>query len=284
MYIYGPQDTGDKLNLWSRLSSFKTNHVGHYIIFGDFNEVHTANDRFGSVFNATGALAFNNFINDAELFDMPLGGLRFTWMNKSGSKMSHIDRFLISHEVMNEFPEVKLEALNRAEDMQVSLFDKCGRLKEKIKGWMADKRITENTRKKLLQDKIQEIDIKLDNTCASLEEIDERTSNIKELEDFMRMEELDIQQKARLKWNVEGDENSKYFHGLINSRRHQQMVNGILIDGVWNTNPHFIKKEFVKFYAQKFDNHESGVRFPLITISNCLSTDDNLILEGLISE
>nr|GEU51426.1 reverse transcriptase domain, reverse transcriptase zinc-binding domain protein [Tanacetum cinerariifolium] len=48
------------------------------------------------------------------------------------------------------------------------------------------------------------------------------------------MNSLDLMQKARDEWEVEGDENSKFFYGLINSRRKYQSIHArtfILING-----------------------------------------------------
>ncbi|GJW24061.1 RNA-directed DNA polymerase, eukaryota [Tanacetum coccineum] len=69
---------------------------GETVILRDFNEVHTELERFGSSFNITGANAFNNFISMAGLVDIPLGGYAFTWAHKSATKMSKLDRILIS--------------------------------------------------------------------------------------------------------------------------------------------------------------------------------------------
>nr|GEY92033.1 RNA-directed DNA polymerase, eukaryota, reverse transcriptase zinc-binding domain protein [Tanacetum cinerariifolium] len=38
---------------------------------------------------------------------------------------------------------------------------------------------------------------------------------------------MDLIQKARVKWDIEGDENTKLFHGLINRKRRNQMINGL---------------------------------------------------------
>nr|GFA17100.1 RNA-directed DNA polymerase, eukaryota, reverse transcriptase zinc-binding domain protein [Tanacetum cinerariifolium] len=43
--------------------------------------------------------------------------------------------------------------------------------------------------------------------------------------------------KSKVKWAVEGDENSKFFHGIINKRRAQQAIRGIFVDGFWETDP-----------------------------------------------
>nr|GFB78743.1 RNA-directed DNA polymerase, eukaryota [Tanacetum cinerariifolium] len=41
---------------------------------------------------------------------------------------------------------------------------------------------------------------------------------------------MDMVQKARIKWAVEGDENSKFFHGMLNRKRHQQSIRGVMTD------------------------------------------------------
>ena len=47
-----------------------------------------------------------------------------------------------------------------------------------------------------------------------------------------------LRQKARLKWLKEGDNNSNYFHRLINHRRRHNVIQGLIIDG-----------EFVRFHC-----------------------------------
>lgn len=53
------------------------------LVLGDFNEVRTEDERFGSMFNIQGANAFNNFISSAGLVDLPLGGYSFTRGHKT---------------------------------------------------------------------------------------------------------------------------------------------------------------------------------------------------------
>ncbi|GJZ73329.1 RNA-directed DNA polymerase, eukaryota, reverse transcriptase zinc-binding domain protein [Tanacetum coccineum] len=74
---------------------------GDVIVMGDFNEIRKKDERFGSVFNVQGADAFNLFITKAGLEEVPLGGCSFTWFHKSASKMSKLDRFLISESLMS---------------------------------------------------------------------------------------------------------------------------------------------------------------------------------------
>ncbi|PWA84778.1 RNA-directed DNA polymerase, eukaryota [Artemisia annua] len=95
------------------VQEFIHNHDGHYVIFGDLNEVPVESERYGTEFSRSAANVFNTFIDDAHLFEPVLGGHNFTWMNKAGTKMSKLDRFLISQHVMDVFTDVKVTALPR---------------------------------------------------------------------------------------------------------------------------------------------------------------------------
>ncbi|GJX41243.1 RNA-directed DNA polymerase, eukaryota, reverse transcriptase zinc-binding domain protein [Tanacetum coccineum] len=79
---------------------------GEVLIMGDFNEVRRKTERFGSVFNVQGVDMFNTFIANADLKEIPLGSSSFTWCHKSATKMSKLDRFLISEIYYNSYPDI----------------------------------------------------------------------------------------------------------------------------------------------------------------------------------
>ncbi|GJX79947.1 RNA-directed DNA polymerase, eukaryota, partial [Tanacetum coccineum] len=72
--MYAPQELTEKRDLWDYLCSLIDRWDGETVILGDFNEVRSNHERFGSSFNIQGANAFNNFISMAGLIDLPLGG------------------------------------------------------------------------------------------------------------------------------------------------------------------------------------------------------------------
>ena len=80
---------------------------------GDFNEVRNKNERFESVFHVQGADVFNKFISKANLEEVPLGGCAFTWCHTSASKMSKLDRFLLSEGLLSENPNFSATTLDR---------------------------------------------------------------------------------------------------------------------------------------------------------------------------
>ncbi|GJY22284.1 RNA-directed DNA polymerase, eukaryota, partial [Tanacetum coccineum] len=111
--VYAPQELSEKKSLWQYLVHVIDGWNGAVIVMGDFNEVRTADERFGSIFNNRGAAAFNSFISAGGLVEVPSGGYSFTWVHKSATKMSKLDRFLISEDLMSKCPNVSSIILDK---------------------------------------------------------------------------------------------------------------------------------------------------------------------------
>ncbi|PWA86571.1 cytochrome P450 [Artemisia annua] len=111
--VYAPQDYREKKKLWKDLSQLITFHNTYSILLGDFNEVRSESERMGTIFDPRGAAKFNDFISLAGLCDLPMGGKRFTRMNTLGSKLSKIDRVLVSNHVIQRWPNSHVFPLPR---------------------------------------------------------------------------------------------------------------------------------------------------------------------------
>ncbi|GKF18341.1 RNA-directed DNA polymerase, eukaryota, reverse transcriptase zinc-binding domain protein, partial [Tanacetum coccineum] len=96
-----PDENGEdrkKEALWQSILEFINCNPNHFIIFGDFNVVRNESERIGSLFNSSSASAFNQFIQEGKLWDVPLRGHSFTRISGRGDKLSKLDRFLISED------------------------------------------------------------------------------------------------------------------------------------------------------------------------------------------
>ncbi|GKE46558.1 hypothetical protein Tco_1477816 [Tanacetum coccineum] len=91
----------------------------------------------------------------------------------------------------------------------------------------------------------------LSRVCARVL-VNERTSLLKDLHDINARHSLDMAQKAKIRWAIEGDENSKYFHGIINKKRSQLPIQGVLVDGDWINEPTKVKNEFLNHFSNRF--------------------------------
>ncbi|XP_023738902.1 uncharacterized protein LOC111886893 [Lactuca sativa] len=111
--VYAPQDARKKRELWQYLISYMSKVNGAFIVFGNFNVVRSFNERCGSLFCASQATDFNQFIYEAYLFDIPMEGRKFTRVDKVGAKLSRFDRFLIFESLLDVIPDISCIALDR---------------------------------------------------------------------------------------------------------------------------------------------------------------------------
>nr|GEX19550.1 RNA-directed DNA polymerase, eukaryota [Tanacetum cinerariifolium] len=153
-------------------------HKEHHIISDNFVALRME-ERWGSVFNVYRARAFNNFITNSGLVTVQLEGYTFTWAHPSATKMSKLDRFLVTDGLLSLFPHVSAVCLDR---------------------------------------------------------------------------HLSNHRPILLREAIEGDENSKFFHGIINRKRANLAVKGIMIDGEWVDDPSHVKDEFRTHFAARFQD------------------------------
>ncbi|MCH80340.1 cysteine-rich receptor-like protein kinase [Trifolium medium] len=94
---------------------------GNWCVCGDFNSIRDEEERKGrgSYVRQEDVNLFNSFIEHAELVDLPLCGRSFTWCRGDGVSMSRLDRFLLSEEWCQLWPNCLQIALARG------LFDHC---------------------------------------------------------------------------------------------------------------------------------------------------------------
>ncbi|GKD33247.1 RNA-directed DNA polymerase, eukaryota [Tanacetum coccineum] len=103
--------------------------------------------------------------------------------------------------------------------------------------------------------------------------------NSENLDDMNKKDSIDLAQKAKVKWAIVGDENSKFFHGIVNKKRRYLAIKGILKDGEWINNPTRVKAEFSHHFSNRFSQPD-WIRVPLAEhFPRCLSEDLSCDLE-----
>nr|GEV43275.1 RNA-directed DNA polymerase, eukaryota [Tanacetum cinerariifolium] len=299
--VYAPQHGLRKKMLWDYILTILGRWNGESIIMGDFNEVRSSDERRGSCFNPYNARYFDRFISNSGLTDITLEGYAFTWSHPSASKMSKLDRFLVSDGIFMLFPSITAICLDRhisdyrpilLRDVHVdfgptpfkfyhSWFDLAGfdemikhswlsisysnangmiRFKKKIQDlkliirqWVKAKNLDISSSKSGIVTELGEIDKAMDrgefDDATVLRRFELKSKLIKVTE----MEVKDCDKKSKVKWAVEGDENSKFFHGIINKRRSQLTIRGVFVDGIWRTDPETIKPTFSNHFAARFN-------------------------------
>ncbi|GJS71415.1 RNA-directed DNA polymerase, eukaryota, reverse transcriptase zinc-binding domain protein [Tanacetum coccineum] len=270
--VYTPHDVKDKRLLWDYLSHVSNQWAGEVVMMGDFNEVRYKSDRFRSNFNAHGADIFNNFFINAGLEEVPLGGSAYTWCHKSASKMSKLDRFLVSENLLNTCPNISAITLDRflsdhrpillnswkdaPGDDSNAMRNLCGKLKflkVKIRAWYADYRNNSKGSVTNFKEELRILDELIDKGNGSDEIVNNRLEILGKLQQVNKAQASEVAQKAKIKWYVEGDENTKFFHGMLNKKRMQLNFRGI--NDRWKRtliNPTgFVKQEFFQHFRNR---------------------------------
>nr|KAJ0218832.1 hypothetical protein LSAT_V11C300154990 [Lactuca sativa] len=340
--VYAPNDPSRRKMLWSNLERvICAEDNTRWVVFGDFNAVRSAEERIGSSFCSSTAYHFNKFIASAGLIDLPIGGRKFTYMSSDCSKHSKLDRFLISHNCSNDWPQLIVTVLPRLHSDHCPLIlsssdsdfgappfrffnswllddelegvvkqgwvcntaigaftslvplqvvaGKLKNTKEKIKEWRNYKNVKEHKRVEELTKEIDSIDINAELYPVDDSKIELRKNLHRELMDLEAKRILDLKQKSRCKWALEGDENSAFFHGLINKNYRSQKLFGININGFWTSNPETIKKEAFEFFSKKFTEQISNIpqfhsqKFKKLSPIQTQSLEDPITVEEIKS-
>ncbi|GJY20141.1 hypothetical protein Tco_0392707, partial [Tanacetum coccineum] len=152
-------------------------------------------------------------------------------------------------------------------------------LKARIKQWHSETKTSYRVTKHDNLQFIKSIEKKIEVDSANDDDRDSRIKLLQKVDILYSFESFDLFQKARIKWDIKGDENSKFFHGLIKQKRRAQMIHGIMKEGVWISDPSQIKEDFLNFFKEKFKDHDSNVDFPLFANSSGLCALDRDSLE-----
>ncbi|GJX96249.1 RNA-directed DNA polymerase, eukaryota, partial [Tanacetum coccineum] len=165
----------------------------------------------------------------------------------------------------------------------IRLMKKLKSLKSSIKLWLAEDKLKMNVNKRNFQNRLIILDKSLDQSKGTDDLIQERSYLLKELQAIIKVNSLDMAQKAKIRWAIAGDENSKYFNGIINKKRSQLAIRGVLVDGEWVVDPLKVKNEFLNHFANRFTTPvSSSITFDS-QFPKRISSDQNDDLERIIS-
>lgn len=111
--VYGPQSDNKKVALWDRLIGLINGTSALWCVFRDFNATRKQDDRLNCNTYEKEMEDFNNFIDVANLMEVPLGGKRYTRFSDDETKFSKLDRFLVSEGFKNAWGNLCSVALDR---------------------------------------------------------------------------------------------------------------------------------------------------------------------------
>ncbi|KAE8726444.1 hypothetical protein F3Y22_tig00006886pilonHSYRG00006 [Hibiscus syriacus] len=195
--VYAPCEGRDQYTLWNAIELEKRRDMNRWFMAGDFNTVRNRSERSGCHFNKMEIEAFNKFIENCNLLDMPLAGRKFTWFGPS-NRRSRLDRIFVEDDWLQENCEVSLWGLPRTVSDHIPI--------------VLDNEVKE------MEKRINELDRKGEITGLDDHERKEVVECTRRLWELLKEKEEIWRHKSRLKWLKLGDENSAFFHRAVKLR------------------------------------------------------------------
>nr|GEU70924.1 RNA-directed DNA polymerase, eukaryota [Tanacetum cinerariifolium] len=238
---------------------------------GDFNEVRCREERWGTIFDSVGANTFNSFIANSGLNDVQLEAYPHLAAVCLDRRLSD-HRPILLKEVTSDFGPSPFRVFHSWLDLpgfdmlisnswnsfvlndpnnMIRFKKKLQLLKKEIRSWILNFKRQQVGLLQDLKSKLCDIDKQIDQGSVSDDLLLSRLELLKLIHEMQSANSRDIKQKAKIQWAIKGDENSKYFHAIINKKRATLSVKGTMVDGDWITDPELVKHEFIKHFEDR---------------------------------
>nr|GEZ53478.1 RNA-directed DNA polymerase, eukaryota [Tanacetum cinerariifolium] len=125
----------------------------------------------------------------------------------------------------------------------ILLKKKLQSLKIIIREWTINAKKCSYKKKSSIQSKLSDIDKIIEQDVSNEVILNDRSILLKKLHDIISLYLEKMAQKAKVCWAIEGDENSKYFHGILNNKRSHLAIRGVLVNGDWIVKPNDLSLE-----------------------------------------
>nr|GFA56499.1 RNA-directed DNA polymerase, eukaryota, reverse transcriptase zinc-binding domain protein [Tanacetum cinerariifolium] len=142
-------------------------------------------------------------------------------------------------------------------------------LKIIIRRWVKDKKLQQSGVRSSIIRELSAIDKDLDRENVFDVVLLKRMELMRQLQDINQMKAKDSLQKSKIKWAIEGDENSKFFQ--------------VFVDGNWSTEPGVVKDAFKYHFAARFKRPVLGRLKLNISFTNRLSSEQVVDMDRSVS-
>lgn len=305
--VYAPLALDDKRIWFGEINNLVNSYKDEPLcLLGDFNSVRSREERQNFIFKPFEGRILEELIEDGGLWDIPLSSHKFTWFGPQGKK-SKLDRAIVNFKWLENyqwhlrsFPRqhsdhrplflfskvmnwgskpfkafnvwIKNERLSKLIHEEIisssndPLFVTLKKIKKVIKQWNLEDNGDINRR-------IKDKEVLLDNIDSSDSDSHLQSQVVSELQSLYQEKSSMLIQQSRVKWDLEGDRNSKFFHQVVKFRNNRNTIKVIKEGDVKFTDPEDIKKVFFNHFHNFFNSNGDEIIFNL----------DNLLTKKLPS-
>ncbi|XP_022032935.1 uncharacterized protein LOC110934048 [Helianthus annuus] len=198
--VYAPQSTRAKQDLWNEIQAEMASEEGYWIIAGDFNAVRVREERRNSEFKPSCPRNFNNFIHNKGLVEF-----YNSWLKKEG---------------LEDVVKSAAASFKFSGEPDLFLSKKLAFIRSKIKIWRDEMIEKEGEEERRVRDDLERLEELMETRNLSKDEEWTFAECNKVLKDLSLKKGEDLRQRSRIKWAIDGDENSNSSTRLSTRERH----------------------------------------------------------------
>ncbi|GJV74418.1 hypothetical protein Tco_1506002 [Tanacetum coccineum] len=160
-------------------------------------------------------------------------------------------------------------------------------MRDDIKCWNFHRLDLQKKRKADILDEMKKWDERAESGLITSEEVDYHDYLLDELHKIDQIDRDILRQKSRIRWAVEGDENSHFFHETIRNNKRKKSLNGLIFNGIWSTDPNMLKREAFDHFKSRFKSNSSlkkvfqNSKFSSLYFFDILKLDANFSLKEI---
>ncbi|XP_077225653.1 uncharacterized protein LOC143858823 [Tasmannia lanceolata] len=125
-------------------------------------------------------------------------------------------------------------------------------IKGKLKEWDKEQKEVDQGRKRILEDRLMEINTLAESGLASAEDYEQQGRLIQEHKELLMLKEISWRQRSRVKWLLEGDKNTAFFHAMASARRRRNGIESLEVEGEIVSDKERIIEEIIEFYRSLY--------------------------------
>ncbi|XP_045809710.1 uncharacterized protein LOC123904059 [Trifolium pratense] len=211
--------------LWNDLKVIANNMNDAWLLAGDFSDIMSADEKRGGVIASVRKCnTFKERVDACNLIDLGAVGPKFTWRGPSyhgGQRIfKRLDGALGNVKWRLDFPDGYVKCWKRESDGTHNLIN----VERNLKTWKFQTINQVLNKKKEIMSRINGIHRCIQNGRSSgrLCRLENKLQT--ELNDILKKEELMWFQRSRVKWLIDGDRNTRYYHLKTVSRRKKNNI------------------------------------------------------------
>ncbi|GKE87850.1 hypothetical protein Tco_1565325 [Tanacetum coccineum] len=138
----------------------------------------------------------------------------------------------------------------------VHLKNKLNMFRLAIKSWTTCRVSAQHRSKEEILRHLIDWDVRAEDDLINESDVLKREEWLMDLSSLEQIHRDDLRQKCQMRWAIEGDENTCFFHSLLKNNYAKFSMKGVSVNGFWLDSPDEIKKVAIDHFSSRFKEND----------------------------